>query len=197
MVLIGFLRNLQKCDLNLPDISCSGSPLLCLCVKNFLFCNCFHVFVSFWTETYFFIGIFFLLWFAKIDALSITHVESRFNRLCLVSSCHGSMVPRWWIMSNFSGTKRIWTFPKHNLNSELSIFAYLSWLWPRNVEKNDLMCISTLKYHLFFGEYERYSSNYFFKWSPLEPNMSILHWLNFIFYLGRAGLIIFILNITF
>ena len=138
LVLIGFLRNLQKSDLNLPDISCSGSPLLCLCVKKFLFCNCFHVFVSFWTETYFFIGIFFLLWFAKIDALSITHVESRFNRLCLVSSCHGSMVPRWWIMSNFSGTKRIGTFPKHNLNSELSIFAYLNWLWPRNVEKNDL-----------------------------------------------------------
>ena len=42
LVLIGFLRNLQKCDLNLPDISCSGSPLLYLCVKNFLFCNCFH-----------------------------------------------------------------------------------------------------------------------------------------------------------
>ena len=139
LVLIGFLRNLQKSDLNLPDISCSGSPLLCLCVKNFLFCNCFHVFCQFlnW-DILLHWNFFLLLWFAKIDALSITHVESRFNRLCLVSSCHGSMVPRWWIMSNFSGTKRIWTFPKHNLNSELSIFAYLNWLWWRNVEKNGL-----------------------------------------------------------
>ena len=138
LVLIGFLRNLQKSDLNLPDISCSGSPLLCLCVKNFLFCNCFHVFVSFWTETYF-IGIFVVV--VICEDRPITHVESRFNRLCLVSPCHGSMVPRWWIMSNFSGTKRIWTFPKHNLNSELSIFAYLNCLWPRNVEKNDLLTI--------------------------------------------------------
>ena len=48
LVLIGFLRNLQECDLNLPDISCSGSPLLCLCVKIF----CFVVFVNIWTETH-------------------------------------------------------------------------------------------------------------------------------------------------
>ena len=129
LVLIGFLRNLQKCDLNLPDISCSGSPLLCLCVKNFCFVIVFMFLSVFELRHTSSLEFFLLLWFAKIDALSITHVESRFNWLCLVSSCHGSMVPRWRIMSNFSGTKRIWTFPKHNLNSELSIFAYLNWLW--------------------------------------------------------------------
>ena len=51
LVLIGFLRNFQKCDLNLPDISCSGSPLLCLCVKIFCFVIVFkflpNIFVSF------------------------------------------------------------------------------------------------------------------------------------------------------
>ena len=138
LVLIGFLWNLQKCDLNLPDISCSGSPWLCLCVKKFCFVIVFNCLCQFLNWDILLLGNFLLLWFAKINALSITHIESRFNWLCLVSSCHGSMVPRWRIMSNFSGTKRIWTFPKHNLNSELSIFAYLNWLWPRNVEKNDL-----------------------------------------------------------
>ena len=81
-----------------------------LCQK-FLFCNCFQMFLSVlnW-DILLHWKIFWLLWFAKIDALSIMHVESRFNRFCLVSSCHGSMVPIWWIMSNFFGSKRIWTF---------------------------------------------------------------------------------------
>ena len=115
--------------------------------KNFCFVIVFMFLSVFELRHTSSLEFFLLLWFAKIDALSITHVESRFNRLCLVSSCHGSMVPRWRIMSNFSGTKRIGTFPKHNLNSELSIFAYLNWLWPRNVEKNDLL--STIgKYYL-------------------------------------------------
>ena len=86
LVLIGFLWDLQKCNLNLPGISCSGSPLLCLCVKNFCFVIVFKLFVSLnmvWTETDFFIGNFLLFWFVKIDSLSILQVEHWFNQFLL------------------------------------------------------------------------------------------------------------------
>ena len=48
-------------------------------------------------------------------------------------------IARWWLKSNFSWTKKIWTILKYDLCSELCIFSYLNWLWQRNVEKNDLI----------------------------------------------------------
>ena len=78
---LGLWRNLQKLDLNLPEISCSGSPLLCLCVKLFgfvLFVNILSslMLVLNWDtlasqKSFSFV----IVW--NINALSITHVEHR------------------------------------------------------------------------------------------------------------------------
>ena len=92
------LEKFTESDLNLPEISCSGSPLLCLCVKLFGFVLFVNILLSLmlvlnWDtlasqKSFSFV----IVW--NINALSITHVERRFNRLCLVNSCHGSMVPK-------------------------------------------------------------------------------------------------------
>ena len=120
--LLGLQRNLSKFEMNLPEIYLFGSPLLCLCVNFFLFCIVLKISANIslylnW-DTLVSLKYFSFVIVSNINALSITHVESWFNRLCLVSSRHGSMVPRWWISSNFTGSKRIRTFPKHDLCSE-------------------------------------------------------------------------------
>ena len=44
--LLGLQRNLSKFEMNLPEIYLFSSPLLCLYVNFFLFCNCFHILLN-------------------------------------------------------------------------------------------------------------------------------------------------------
>ena len=126
LVLIGFLWNLQKCNLNLPGISCSGSPLLCLCVKNFCFVIIFKLFVSLnmvWTETDFFIGNFFCcfdLWRSTLYRFCKWSID-------LIDFIKKQIPTVWWFQKTFKGQFEKNQFVKKILFINMALELHKYW----------------------------------------------------------------------